>query len=146
MIQTTINGERVDIITLRWDSKCAKCGATIAAGTQACWYPKSKWSHGGVRYRRTVTPLTEGANLTQIVKLVSNGHMVGTVTHRPDAPCASEYTVKAIYESTSKVLLASAMTAEQALERVAKQLGSRQCKPSAYIVYQGNVTVMTRTA
>lgn len=143
-MKITRDGVTLDIITLRYDSKCAECGGKILAGTQACWWPESKWSHGRGRVKTHSGVLIDGTPLTSRMRYPGSAKMVGTVTHHPDSPCANKYSVKAVYDCTAKTLDITAYCAEMALDSAYKQLGRAVAKPSAYIVYQGNVPVLTR--
>lgn len=139
------DGVQLDIITLRYDSKCAECGGKILADTQVCWWPGTRWSHGRGRVKTHTGITVEGIPVISRLHYPGTAKMVGTVTHHPDAPCANEYHVKAIYDATSKTVVVTAYRAEMALETVWKQLGRRKTVvPSAYIVYHGNVPVLTR--
>lgn len=143
-MRITRDGVTLDIITLRYDSKCAECGGKILAESQACWWPASKWSHGRGRVKTHSGVLIDGTPLTSRMRYPGDAKMVGTVTHHPDAPCANEYRVKVVYDCTAKMLVITAYRAEMALNAAYKQLGRRSTAPSAYIVYQGNIPVLTR--
>lgn len=67
--------------------------------------------------------------------------------HTAADSCGGRYAIKAIYGSTSKTHTVEAYTAQEALKAImTKRTPVGQPRPSAYIVYQGNVPVLTEIA
>lgn len=104
-----------DTIILRWDAKCAVCGCVMPADTRVRYVKEAK---SGLR-----------------------------VMHLASQACGGQYTIKAIYHSTSKVVKVTEYNAQAALDKARKSLlkGKYTALPSAYIVFQGNIPVLTAT-
>lgn len=147
-MQTTIDGVRVDMITLKWDAKCVTCGAVMLKDTPAWWHPKSKWAHGERKARKTDITVDDGVVTMRRVGTAVEGHWTGTVSHLPNQPCQSKYTVKAVYDSTSQSYVVAAYSVDVAIQQLHKRLTLRKyvTTPSAYVAFQGNVLVKALTA